>query len=78
LKGYDGHFFINYVCPYIPQNNKGKEFVIAKSAEKFSGFDRGGFSFRDTMAHLPGSLEELAKSTQEFPNCEKYGYNIRH
>jgi hypothetical protein len=30
------------------------------------------------MAHLPGSLEELAKSTQEFPNCEKYGFNIRH
>jgi hypothetical protein len=78
LKGYDGHFFINYVCPYIPQNNKGKEFVIAKSTEKFNGFDHGRFSFRDTMAHLPGSLEELANSTQEFPNYEKYGYNIKH
>lgn len=63
LKGYDAHFFISYVCPFIEQNlnNNKSEVWIAKSSEKFTGFDHGAFSFRDKMAHLMGSLADMAE-----------------
>jgi hypothetical protein len=75
LKGYDGHFILKYVCPYIQGSKHNNDFILSKSAEKFAGFDHGYFSFRDTMSHLDGSLGDIAKALTKFPYCDKYGFD---